>query len=336
MAGGRQAQLGVKTETTYNTSVAVDQFVEFQEEDMTYNDERLESTGLRAGRSTLSVDQWVPGRAGADGNVTIELQWNGIGLFLEHMMGHVATAEVGDNTPNVFASTFTPGALGGLDGKSFTMQVGRPQLDGTVIPYTYGGCKLPEWELTIEENKIAKLKLTVDAASQVVGGTDANALQTADYVDPTTPYSFARCALTVGGVPVLARKVVFKGGNALETDRWFLGSRTKVAPVEGSGDLTNWSVEMDMDFVSPALYALVASGAPTAVALTCTGPLIDDAGSEYKFTLTLPAVRFDGKTVHVSGPQLLEQTLMGRALDNLTDEPITIGYTSLTAYSTPV
>ena len=152
LQSGLAAQAGFKSETTWGTPVVVDAFQALVSESMTAEPERLESKGIIAGRRVMTSDQWTPGRMKVGGSIQLELVNKGLTTLWEHMMGDAT-------------SPYTPGDL---TGKGLTVQIGKPDIAGTVQPFTYAGCKIPEWQLACAEGEIATLGIDLVAKREIL------------------------------------------------------------------------------------------------------------------------------------------------------------------------
>lgn len=135
-------------ETTFNTLVTVTRFLEFNSETLKRSIERIESTGLRPSRRVVREKQRQEARVAVNGDVTFDVNTNGFGLLLKHMLGEVEKSQpnAGSN-PTVYEYL---GMVGALDAKSFTCQLARGDTSGTIRAFTYGGCKIGKWELACD------------------------------------------------------------------------------------------------------------------------------------------------------------------------------------------
>ena len=132
LKSGLAAQVGLKTESTWGTAVTVDRFTPLISESMTEKIERLESSGIAPGARVLRSGQWATGNVEVAGDLGFELYQQGMGLWFRHMFGAVSTSGAGPYT-----HTFTPGDM---SDDHFTLQIGKPDVGGTVQPFTYAGC----------------------------------------------------------------------------------------------------------------------------------------------------------------------------------------------------
>lgn len=290
MSSGIDAQFGFADESAYGTLTTPTKFLEFISESLKLEKERIESAGIKAGRRVLH--RWNEGVQRVTGDVEIELAPEGTGTLLKHMFGGVATVGAADP----YTHTFTPGDL---NGKSFTCQVGRPDVAGTIQPFTYTGCKIPEWELAFAVNEYLKLKTTVYGANE----TTATALATASYPTTYNPFTFAHGSLTVGGSELAVIEGTVAASNALATDRHRIRSTDPSHPKEplenGRREFTG---SLTADFESLTQYNRFVNGTEAALVLTFE----QSANRSLEITMN---VRFDGETPAVGGMELIEQTL---------------------------
>lgn len=314
---GLFTQLGVSAEVTYGTLVAPARFLEFTEESLKLEIERLEAEGLRTGARVLRSTHWADGRKMVSGDLELEVANKGFGLLFRMMLGAAATAADGAG----FKHTFT---IGDLFGDMMTLQVGRPDTGGTVRPFSYLGCKVAEWELTQEENDWLKLALSIDGRDE----DSATGLTAATAPALTELFHGGMLTLTVAGGAFSPTKFSVKGDNGLDTERFKLKSSIlKDEPIEAAKrEITG---ELEGEFESLTAYNRFTAGTVVGIVATWTAVSTYDTAKPFKLVLTLPAVRFDGETPEVGGPEVIEQALPFKVLDNGTDQPITLElYTS--------
>ena len=319
------AYLGAKDEATYGTAIAVDKFYEFNSEGIEGKYERIESEALRAGTKFTRSDRFAVNPKGAEGEIEMEVMTRQFGFWLKHMLGNVAS---GTAALGVTKHTFTPGDL---NGKSFTVQVGRPGSNGTVHPFTYEGGKVSEWELKNSVDGLLMLNVTADFEAESSSGTGAYAVSTPTYptVDNTL-FSFLGGDVQVAGTSFKVSDVSIKGSNGLKTDRYFIGSGLgKREPLEA--EFREIEFELSGEFEDLTQYNRVksatAAGALASVTLTWTGLAVAGGGIP-TFKVTLPAARFDTGAPNVDGRDLIGLTLGGKATFDGTLPAITVEYTT--------
>jgi hypothetical protein len=100
----------------------------------------------------------------AQGDITLDAPTTGLGLLLQHMLGSF-TATATSIGGGLYQQIHN---IGTLNGKSFTAQLVNPDTTGTLTQeaFTYPGCKITGWDLSVAAGAQAKLKLTIDALDE--------------------------------------------------------------------------------------------------------------------------------------------------------------------------
>ena len=168
VGSGISATLGIATETTVGTPVAVTRFVEFDSESMQMKKHTVQGTGMRGGGLVQRSSRRQIVAREVQGDINFDVPTAGFGLFLQHMLGSFST---------------TPTSLGGglfrqihnigtLQGKAFTTQILRPDTSGVLTQeaFTYPGCKVTAWELAVKQTGQLTAKLTLDALDEATPG----------------------------------------------------------------------------------------------------------------------------------------------------------------------
>lgn len=292
---GISAQLGYVSESVYGTGVTVTKFLPFVSEKLAQQIERIESKGLRAGRKTLA--KWKPGSKKVGGSIKLELPTRDIATLLNHCFGGVATTGTGPYT-----HTLTPGDL---TGKSFTTQIGRPDITGTVQPFTYTGCKVKSWELSAGVDELVMLDLDVVAQAE----STATALAAASYNTNLDVFSFVGATLTLAGSEISVSKFSLKGDNGLLAERFRSNGSTTKEPLEA--DFRAYTGTLEADFESLTAYNRFVNGTEASLVIAL-------ANGADTLTITMN-VRFDGETPDVEGPTLVGQSLPFVALSSTSD-----------------
>lgn len=316
IGSGIGSQLGIATESTFNTPVTVTRFYEFTSESLNYQKKTAVGMGLRAGGQLPRAQRRVVTTTDISGDFVMDLPTRGLGLVLAHAMGSFPSPTTVSS--GVYSYTMT---LGDVAGKSFTSQVGVPQYGGTVTPKTVGGCKIPNFELSVGTGQIAVGKFGIDAASFTTG----TALATASYSASTNVFHFAQGALTVDGSAVANIKdFSLSVDNVLKADRYNLGS-AGIKSEQIINGFRKVSGKISAEFTDTTLLTKYLSDASLALSLTFTGATI---ASTYKdsLTITVSAVKLDGETPKVGGPGVIDVNFTFEAYDNGTDAPLTIVY----------
>lgn len=313
---GIAAQLGMVAESTYGTFVVPTRFLEFNDEGIELDQENLESEAIRANSRVLRSDRFARNLKGASGDVSFEVQSKGFGLPLKHWLGSVVITTPGGGT-NTRDHTTT---LGDPNGLALTVQVGRPDVSGTVQPFSYLGGKIVEAELSNSVDGALMWKPTFDFQS----ATTAQALATASYSASTEILWYSGGSVTVGGSSVNVKDVSLKVSTGIDTERFFIRNSTQKLEPQ-IAEMTEISGEMTLEFVDLTQYARVTGSTTAAVVLLWEGSTIETT-FKYGVQVTLPTVRFDEGTPTVGGAGILEQKLAFKALYDGTTEPITLRY----------
>lgn len=298
LASGLAGQMGFVAETSWGTAVTVTRFVPLVDESVQTEIDRLESAGIIAGQRILRSQQWSAGLRRSEGDIGMEVYDRSIGLLLEHSLGVSVTSG-----SNPFTHTYTPGDL---QGKGLTIQFGRPNRNGTVVPFTYAGCKVQSWEIGVAAGEIATFGLTVVAKSEVTNV----ALATASYATSIAPMTFVNGSFSLGGSSLCVRSATIAGENNQSTDRICVGQNTIDEPREM--DLREYTGEVEVEFYDLTLYNRFLLGTEAALSLVLNAP-----GSA---TLTINAnVRTDGETPNIEGRDLLTHTLSFKCVGTNSD-----------------
>lgn len=309
-AGGLSAQFGMVDEATFGVPPTVSRFLEFNNETLDQSIARIDSSGLRVGRKVLRSSQWVPGKKNVTGDVEFEWQQQGMGLLLKHSFGSIVSSQpnVGSN-PTVWEHKAT---VGQIDGKSFTCQVGMGDVTGNQRAFTYSGCKISKWDLSVAVDGLLLFKPTIDGISE----STSIALAAATYAANTNPLSFVGATITMpGGATGNVSKFDLTGDNGLSLARYFLsgaGAQTKKEQLEEG--LRPYAGSLDVEFTDLTAYNLFVNGTMGIMTAFFEGANISGSYN-YALELTMSGVRFDGKTPDVSGPKIVVQTMPFVALD---------------------
>lgn len=308
--GGLAAQFGMVDETTFGTSPTVSRFLEFNSETIAQTVERIDSAGLRAGRRVQRSTQWAAGKKNVTGDVEFEVQQQGMGLLLKHCLGSVTTSQpdAGSNS-TVYEHTYTVGAL---DGKSFTCQIGRGDVGGTVRAFTYAGCKVSKWDLSVAVDGSVLLKTTIDGISE---STDVD-LATAAYSTQPFPLVWTGGTITLpNSATGNISKFDLSGDNGQDLTRYFMGTGPATKKEQLESTLRAYSGSIDVEFTDLSAYNLFLNGTIGQLTANFEGSNISGTYN-YALEVTLPAVRFDGATPNVPGPGLITTTYPFVALDD--------------------
>lgn len=306
IGSGLSNQLMMAPEASYGAVTTPSLAIEYNSESLKYSPDTLESRG--SSQIVLRSGRWRRYTKSAGGQVELDFMQRSMGKILAQMYGVSAIAQVG--TTAEWVQTHTPDLTGGGLGISAVWQIGRAQTNGTVVPFTFHGGKVTQWELRQDIDANLKLQLTLDAKPT---SDTATALATAVYAASLTPLAFIDATLTLGGSSVDVRSLILNHTRALATDRRFLGN-TKKEPIANGEWVFGGS--LDKEFEDTALYNAFIAGETAALVATWAYGQIGTTGNPFKLVITIPEIRYDDATPAGNGSDLVTQTVPFKALNN--------------------
>ncbi len=295
LISGIAGQFGFAQETTWGTPVTVNRFVQFVDESVQTEVERLESDSIIQGALIKRSSQWALGLRKSEGDIGLELMDNGIGVLLYHAMGSMTVSGTGP-----FTYILRPAEL---SGKGLTLQFGRPARSGTVVPFTYAGAKVQSWEMGLSVGEVATFGVSVVARSETTGIS----LAVPSYPTATKPLTFVNGSFTLGNTSLCVRSATISGENNLDTDRVCLGQNVIDQPVDS--DYREITGDVEVEFGSQGggtdleLYNRYVNGEEATVTFT-----VRNSTSTASITLS-GNCRFDGETPTVGGREILTHNL---------------------------
>lgn len=301
---GLSAQLMTADEVTYGTGVTTDRGFEFRSESLKLDIERVESTALRSGQRLLRSDRWSAGKRSVKGDIPMELANKSFGRWFKHAFGGVATSQPdAPGNPTVYLHTFTPGDIP----VGQTIQVGRPDVGGTVRPFTYLGCVIPSWKLEVGVGDIGLFTPSILGRDE----DTATALAVASYPASLSLLTFVQCTLTVGGSPLDVKNFSLEANNGLAEDRYFLGSGLRKKPLENA--MRTYTGKLEPELESLTAYTRFVAGTEASLVALFQGAIIS---TTYHYELKITAnVRFDGETPNVGSAGIVAQPLPYKVTD---------------------
>jgi hypothetical protein len=335
---GLDAQLMVGAETAWGTAVTPDHTFEFNDEGLKLDPTFLEPTGLRVGTKYKRASRVSISRKSVSGDITLEHATKGMGLLWKHALASSATPTA--LTSPAYEQVHTPGDF---RGKGLTIQVGRPEPStGTVRPFTYTGCKVSQWELSVSDNAIPTLKLTFDGRSE----DTATALAAPSYISGSKVFSFANATLKLGGtasttsgktsvtgntaVATVVTEVSVQGAAPMAADRFGIGN-AGLKSEQLENDTPTITGSLTAEFNKAELYDLFTNNTTTALVLTLTGDPIGASGSSDTLEVILPAVKLKGASPNVGGPDIVSMSTDFEAYSDESNPPIQVRIVSADA-----
>lgn len=326
---GLDAQIGFGQESTWGTAATATRFVEFNSETLQYNPSFLEPTGLRVGTYFKRAPRVRIARTDVSGDVTLDFATLGMGMLVRNMLGSSTSSTTTITSP----ATKQVHQPGGYMGMGLTCQVGRPQPDGTVKPFTYSGCKVTQWEFDVKDNAIPTLKLTLDGKAE----DTTTALATASYLSGTTVYDFSQTATKIGGTATTTSGVVSVTGNTaattvitefqltgktqFDTTRFGLGNQG-LKSEQLVNNVPTITGKLTAEFNKAEWYDVYKANTTLPLQFTLTGGAIGASGSNNTFDIIMPAVKIKTATPQVSGPGVVAMAITFEVYSDEVNAPI--------------
>ena len=285
VGSGLAAQVGFAIETTNGTRQAPSSFVEFNQESLQCQRERIERRGLKAGRRLRHA--WAVGTRQVSGQINFDLSAETVGTLFRAAIGAVATTTTTGGNQHVFTAGDLP---------SLSLQVGKPSVDGTVHPFDYVGCKVNSFELSVNPNEFVTMQLDLVGEDELLDGTTA----AASYAQNTF-FTFANGSLKVAGDEVCVDSATISCDNGLEVYHEICADKAG-KPTIREADYRDYGGTFQADFRNLTAYQRYTQGTEATLVLEF------DAGTNAKLTIE-GNVRFDGETPTVSGPEIVKQAL---------------------------
>jgi Phage tail tube protein len=318
---GVGAQLGAGKETTWGSPVTVDGFLPFTSESLKLVENYIRTAGLRAGQLAQSGALHVQTTRMVAGDVVFDMLTKGMGRWLHLLNGdtNAPTTPGGATLARKFSF-----AVGRTDpgGKGLTVQVGRPDVGGTVRSFTYPGCKATQVVFKFDKGGTLNGTWTLDGKDE----DTATATATATYPSGAVPFNFTSGAANIDDV--LLPDIVSSGSITIAipqaVDRFGLGSGgTKAEPLQNG--LVAITAQLDLEFTSLAQQTAFRNATRRKLQLVFTGPNIE-SGFNHSLTFTMPQTVTVDNSPNVGGPDILNQTPSFEATDDGTNPPLTIDW----------
>lgn len=325
LGAGLGATLGFALEGTVGTFQTPTHFMTFQKESLAFKKNTVQSHALHGGLFDLSTRRAFVTQT-VDGAIDTDLYDRGQGLLWQLALG--AAPIITGST--VFTQTYVPGTVAG---QSLTIQVGRPQVNTTLTPFSFTGCKFTDWTLSVATGGIAELSFNVDGWTESVSSSYAapsyvanNMLHFAEatLIQGGTPSTSGGICTLAGGTTIATCKdISMKGTDALATGRYFLGANgIKAEQIDNNFRALTGSATIEFNNLTDA-YNTFRNDLPTSMQLTFVGPVISDT-THSQVQMLIPRVYFDTGDPTVQGPDILNQPVAFTGLDDGTNAPVQV------------
>lgn len=319
---GIGAQLGVATEGTWGTYAAPTTYYPFLDESLKRIQNYIRSSGLRAGRFVQPEALHVQTTRTIEGQLHLDVLTKSFGKLFNQLHGNTVTpVQIAATT--AYRQTHDIG-LTVPDGKGLTIQVGRPDVGGTVRAFSYTGCKVLAAEFSCDRGGILESLWTIDGQDE----TTAQTLGTATYVATAIPFAFTSGTIEFDDVQLVdcVRSAKLNVSLPSEVDRFCLSAaQTKKEPIVNG--LIPITAQIEVEFASLNQYTAFTAATRRKFELRFNQ---GDAGGSNPFACNFTVA----KTVTVSeapvvqGPDVLTSVWTVEAVDDGSAAPLSIEYVS--------
>lgn len=316
---GLDGQLGVATEETFGAFKAPSRFFEFISESLELTKNYVEPGGIRAGRAVQSNRLHKGTTRTAGGDFSIAFYDQGMGILLNQLHGKTVTPEkLEEKSKKVFKQVHEIGNSSPF-AKSMTVQVGRPDVGGTVNPFSYTGCKITEYKLSIDQGGEAMLGVTIDGIDELTG----EALGAASYDTDALPFTFQEMAVNLGGSEkVNVQNITLTIAVGYNTERFTLGNKGKKRQ-QIPNALISITADATLEFESLADHTRFVKEEEKALELVGVGEEIGTEGEHMEVKFKAPAAKQISSGPTVQGTDIVTQSVQFKCFDDGTTVPLT-------------
>lgn len=326
IGSGLGSSIGLAPEVTYGTYVAPTKFIEGTCQ-LSKQLSVYQGAGMAAGQTVQRGSRRAVASTRVEGTLDVGVQSKGMGALLNGLVGGTVTPVLESGATNAYKQTHALSNTSDPYGKHYTIQAGVPQLDGTVVPYTFLGSQIVGAEFSCETGGGLTAKFNIAARDAITSQTLA-----APSYPNVNDFHFAIAAVKVGA---FGSEVSVSGVRSLTLN--VERPRHDGGPYMGDGGLRSQGIQNDWtkisgsitaDFLDKATFAdLFHSGASTSLVWEFVGPTIEATHKE-TIRFKVPMIFFDGDTPSASGPDVVSTQFPFNGLFDGTNPAITIEYIS--------
>lgn len=322
VGSGLGASVGVAPEAVFGTFAPPTRWVEFESENLKWVPKIVQGKAI-TGTLTPQKAQRVMTSSKIAGDLKTYAFANGLGLFLEQIMGNSAIVQNG--TTAAYTQTHT---IGDVTGKSLSVQVNRPDTGKGDHPYSYSGIKITDAQFECGVDEIVAATFTAVGKELSV----AQALVAPALIANNQVFNFAQGTVLAGNIgsevevlSVMKAGVSFK--RPLDEGRYPLGGQGLMQePIQNNFlDITG---TLDTEFINVTDWENAFNQqVPLSLILEFVGPVIA-TGYNSTLKIAVPNIYFSGDGPDVAGPDILKPAYKFAAVDDGVNGLATITYIS--------
>jgi len=322
---GLAGSIGIGVETTYGVYAPPTRWYPWEEEKFSVDRKFSKSKAIVSGSLVAQSAQTVLLTQIVKGSLKIPILTSGMGMILQAALGNV----VGPTQQSTTAAYQTVATIGATVGKSLTIQIGRPEVGGVVVPYTYTGCKITSMEVTAEAGDVGECAL--EFIGQQMTESQTLVAPVFPSVNPIE-FSFQGMTLKAGAFGAetamgTVKKLTLKLARKLDEERFYIGGSGLVAePIEN--ELIDLTSDLTVDFSNTTDWdTYVNTAEKISVIVSMVGQQIASP-YDYTFECQMPTAQVEGNDPAMSGPKIVEREVKLTGLDDNTHNPLTVTYIS--------
>ena len=289
---GSNAYIGIGKETTWGTAVAPTTFLEFTDESIVKVINPIEPGALVGTRFKNGL--YMTGSIDINGNFSIEVNPDNIGLLLGATLGAETTTQVGTTT--AYDHEFTPAdTLIPL-----SIEVGRDVASAASKAFRYSGCEINTLALSCDINSILK------AEFGILGKDETEETAATPSYSTKLPYVYTMGTVKIDSTAVAyVKSVTLNLNNNLYADRYVLnGGQNRTGTQPQSSDITG---SLDMEWTTDAYVERTKylAGTDAALELIFTSTEEIESGYPYTLTISIPHFKYKKADANVSGKDVI-------------------------------
>lgn len=329
IGSGLGSQVGFAPETTYGTSQTPTTWLEVRSSSLELNVEHIMSEALRSGLVVQRSDRFVNNKKGVSGSIELDVTSNNLARWLRHNMNDDRAFSTTKTGSSPYTYTYNLGDPASCP--SMTLQVGVPDIGGTVRRMDATGCFVSEMSLSNGVGELLKMSTTIDGQNYA---PSSSAVTAASYASSTEVLSFVGGSVSVAGTvtPIQSYELSVKHG--IDLERYQINSTTlKSRPIRNA--LTEVTGKVEMEFGqatgtwgSSDLVTKYAAGTTIAVSGAWTGATAISGTTYPALSAITPVCMITKCTPTIDGPNLIKLSLEFMALDDGSQQPVQLVYVS--------
>jgi hypothetical protein len=320
---GLSSQLGLGTETTWGTAVTPTTFLPYLSEGIEYQQSYIRSPALEAGVVSLLGDLHVATTHAITGPVNLDVTRSGFGKLLNMLHGNSVSPSTPGGATNARLQTHDIGTSTPY-GKGLTVQVARPDVGGTVRPFTFSGCKVASVTFTCAKSGVLTSTWNLVGKDE----TTATALASASYAatPQLKPFNFVQGSVEFDDVVLtdVVNEASITITLPMATERYSIGSSVVSEPI--NNDLVSITASLGLEFASLTQHSAFTAATRRKFELNFNTADFIEGSTPYSLLFSMPQTVTTNANAVVQGPDILTQTVELECTYNGSAAPLTISY----------